>query len=86
MNAFSYGLDKTMCEFSANVPQSNERKNSYKTRNVAMTLSEVFTTFRVLYLFVRPPSLCRRKHLPKICTLFCLDHIKKRSFLTSCVF
>ena len=30
--------------------------------------------------------LCRRQHLSKICTLFCLVDIKKRSFLTSCVF
>ena len=45
----------------------------------------MFTTFRVLYLFVRS-SLCRRQHLRKIRTLFCLFHIKKRSCLTSCVF
>ena len=37
-----------------------------------------------LYLFVRS-SLCRRQHLPIICTLFCHVHIIKRSFLTSCV-
>ena len=36
---------------------------------------EVFTTSRVLYLFVRS-SLCRRQHLPKMSTLFCLVLIK----------
>ena len=35
-------------------------------------------------LFVRS-SLWRWQNLPKIHTLFCLVHIKKRSFLTSCV-
>ena len=30
-------------------------------------------------------SLCRKQHLPKIRTLFCLVDIKKRSFLISCV-
>ena len=41
--------------------------------------------FRVLYPFVRLP-LCRRQHLLKLCTLFCPVNIKKRLFLTSCVF
>ena len=29
-------------------------------------------------------SLCRRQRMPKICTMFYLVNIKKRSFLTSC--
>ena len=57
-----------------------EKRMTYKEGG-----GEMFTTFRVLYLFVRS-SLCRGQHLPKIRTLFCLVHIKKRSLLTSCVF
>ena len=45
----------------------------------------MFTTFHVLYLFVHF-SLCRRQNLAKICSLFHLVLIKKRSFLTSFVF
>ena len=42
-------------------------------------------SFVFYHLFVRL-SLCQRQRLPKIRTFFCLFNIKKRSFLTSCVF
>ena len=49
---------------------------AFHIRSSKVTLSYVFFTFRVVYLFVRS-SLCRRQHLPKIRTLFYLVHIKK---------
>ena len=61
------------------------REGAFHLRSSPVTLSEVFSPFRVLYLFVRL-SLCRRQYMPKIRALFCLVVIKKRSFLTSCVF
>ena len=39
----------------------------------------------MFYICLSRSSLCRRPNLPKMCTLFCLVHIKKRSFVTSCV-
>ena len=45
----------------------------------------MFSPFHVFYLFIRL-SLCWRQCLPEIGTLFWLVYIKKRSFLTSCVF
>ena len=46
--------------------------------------AKFFPHFVFYYLFVHL-SLCLQ-HMLKICTLFCLVDIKKRSFSTSCVF
>ena len=50
MNAFLFNMvvqnSKTMCTFSANVAFE-------KAKSSEVTLSQVFSTFRVLYLFVR---------------------------------
>ena len=40
MNAFSYGLDKTMCEFSTTFDKAtNGQTDTDKTRNVESTMS-----------------------------------------------
>ena len=44
-----------------------------------------FYRYRVIYRSVRL-SLCWRRSVPKMCTLFCRFHIKKCSYLTSFVF
>ena len=38
------------------------------------------------FISVCPSVALFRQHMPKMCTLFCLVHIKKSSFLISCVF
>ena len=56
----------------------------FEKRHSQVPIRQVFTTFRILYLFVRS-SVCRRQNLPKMCTLFCLVLIKCVHFNLLCV-
>ena len=79
-----------MCEFSAYFAfdkatdgRTDIKHEMWKTLcSVSLLKSKCFPHF-VFYICL---SLCRRQRMPKIHTLCCLVHIKKRSFLTSCVF
>ena len=83
MKSFLPRKDRVLGENKSNSIFAKEE--AFHLRSSTVTLSYVFPTFRVLYLFVRL-SLCRKQRTPNIRTLFCLVVIKKRSFFISYVF
>ena len=89
MNAFQCGQDKTMCPVSAYVA-FNRRLLSVQAANGQTTLSidsDIELSVPALNVFYMCPSFWRfvKVNICRKCA-FCLVHIKKRSFLTYCVF
>ena len=92
MNAFLYGLDKTKCEFAANVAFD---KGTNGQTDIKHELWKTLSSMSLLKIVgeIKAPTLAKiefgnQKHTysnicRKFAHCFCLVHIKKR---TSCVF